>query len=389
MQAEVRRPFANVIIGVAARSRTSTGSGSAAGRCALPAVVHVNMDHFFASAEQSRNPVLRDKPVLIGREAVLSASWEAQLLGARAGMPMKLARVRCPQAACVLGQFARYAELAENVCATLCEYSPHVHATHEGFVFEWDTAGLLLSRYQARLRELQLHILAQTGLNVSIGAGRTRIIAALGASLGAPRAFCITPPGMEYAFLDSVPVGLLPEVGAARERTLQERGIARVGQLRGVPRQALEAAFGRATGRRLWHHARGLDEPVPQDISNTGLSRELVIEGGCTDKLVVSDLLQYLGRRLALAIGFAGADLNALALIAESVNGFCVRLRQRAHDWASGPNAVLSLAAELSAALSDEHLPLRRLQLTATVRTAALAPAAGTAGAWASERVAV
>lgn len=389
MQAQVRHPFANAITSVADGSRAATGSGPKAGRSALPATVHVNLDNFFASAEQSLNPALRDKPVLIGRAAVLSASCEAQLLGARAGMPMELARARCPQAICVPGQFARYAELAENVRAILGEYSAHVQATREGFAFEWDTTGLLLSRYQARLRELQLHILAQTGLSVSIGAGRSRIIAALGASLGAPRALCITLPGMEYAFLDSVPAALLPAVGAAQERTLRQRGIATVGQLRGVPRQALEAAFGQATGRRLWRHARGLDEPVPQQISTNDLSRELVIEGGCNDMLVVGDLLRYLGQRLALAAGFVGTGVSALALSAESVTGFCVRLQQRAHGCASGPDAVLPLAAELSAALSDAHLPLRRLQLTARVRTTVVAPAADASRKRAGERMAV
>jgi hypothetical protein len=57
-------------------------------------------------------------------------------------------------------------------------------------------------------------------------------------------------------FLATLPVGALPGVGPAYSRTLVERGVATVGQLRRIPKPVLVAAFGKAIGKHIWECAR-------------------------------------------------------------------------------------------------------------------------------------
>ena len=51
------------------------------------AIVHIDGDAFFAACEQSRNPVLKGKPVVTGKERGIAASmsYEAKACGVTRG----------------------------------------------------------------------------------------------------------------------------------------------------------------------------------------------------------------------------------------------------------------------------------------------------------------
>src|SRR5258708_40288593 len=74
----------------------------------LPHIVHVDVDAFFASVEQALNPKLREKPVLVGRSCVASASYEAQFGGVKTAMRFRDALRICPKAIVVPRKYPHY-----------------------------------------------------------------------------------------------------------------------------------------------------------------------------------------------------------------------------------------------------------------------------------------
>ena len=95
------------------------------------AILHIDMDAFFASVEQLDHPEWRGKPVIVGgsptgRGVVSTASYEARRFGIHSAMPAAQAARRCPNAIWAPPRFSRYSELADAVCAIFSEFTPRV-----------------------------------------------------------------------------------------------------------------------------------------------------------------------------------------------------------------------------------------------------------------------
>src|SRR5882762_808303 len=227
------------------------GLGKARAAEKLPHIVHVDVDAFFASVEQVLNPKLRGKPVLVGRGCVASASYEAKFRGVKTAMSFRDALRICPKAIVVPGQYEHYADFAERVRRILETYTPAVEtAALDDFYLDFAGTERLYPDYEATLRRLQAEIRGRTGLSVSVGAARTKVVASIASRLERPRGFRMIAPGEEENFLTPLPVEKLHGIGHVHAGALAERGIATIGQLRQVPKPALQAAFGEAIGQQ-------------------------------------------------------------------------------------------------------------------------------------------
>src|SRR6476646_2040521 len=94
------------------------------------AILHVDMDAFYASVEQRDDPRLRGRPVAVGgasrRGVVCAASYEARPYGVRSAMPMARALRLCPQLVVVPPDFARYAAASDQVFEVFHSFTPEV-----------------------------------------------------------------------------------------------------------------------------------------------------------------------------------------------------------------------------------------------------------------------
>src|SRR5438105_15713775 len=100
-------------------------------------IFHVDMDMFFVSVEELRNPSLKGKPVVVGgrpneRGVVSAASYAARKFGVHSAMPLRTAYKLCPQAVFVDGHRERYVEYSHIVYHVLHKFSPRVEMASTG-----------------------------------------------------------------------------------------------------------------------------------------------------------------------------------------------------------------------------------------------------------------
>src|SRR5436305_12915901 len=90
------------------------------------AILHADVDAFYASVEQRDDPRLRGRPVIVGAGVVLAASYEAKAFGIRTAMGGRHARRLCPHAVVVSPRMFVYSEASKAMFRVFEDASPVV-----------------------------------------------------------------------------------------------------------------------------------------------------------------------------------------------------------------------------------------------------------------------
>ena len=152
------------------------------------AILHVDMDAFYASVEQRDDPRLRGKPVIVGgpsrRGVVAAASYEVRRFGVRSAMSMVEALQRCPDAIVVPVRMARYQAVSAEVFEVFRRYTPLVEglSLDEAFLDVTGSRRLFGDEVQIA-RRIKAEIREATGLTASAGVAPSKFVAKVASDL--------------------------------------------------------------------------------------------------------------------------------------------------------------------------------------------------------------
>lgn len=245
-------------------------------KLAMPrAVLHVDMDAFFASVEQRVNPALQGRPVAVcganARTVVLTASYEARAYGVKTGMMLHEAKALCPALILVEGDHTRYTDTCRRLLEIFQRYTPLVElfSVDEAFLDVTRSAGLF-GPAETIARMIKARVRRALGLIASVGIAPNKLLAKLASGLRKPDGLMTVRPEEISGLLESLPVEELCGIGPSIARQLAALGITTCGQLGRAPAQLLTARFG-IVGRKLSAMGRGEDDaPVVEIESAAG-----------------------------------------------------------------------------------------------------------------------
>ena len=156
------------------------------------AILHVDMDAFYAAVEQRDRPELAGKPVIVGadprgRGVVAAASYEARRFGVHSAMPISRAYRLCPHGVYLPVDMAKYVEVSGRIMSILRGYTPLVEPLSLDEAFLDVTASRTLFGAPLEIaRTIKAHIRREVRLTASAGVAPNKFLAKVASDLRKP-----------------------------------------------------------------------------------------------------------------------------------------------------------------------------------------------------------
>lgn len=332
-------------------------------------VLHIDIDAFFASIEQLRNPRLRGKPVAVGSGVVASASYEARRFGISAGMQLQRARQLCPGLHILAGHAPIYRCFAERVFGLCAEISPALETYLDEAYCDWSGTERLYPDPVAVAADLRRGIQQETGLTATAGLGRNRMLAKMASKSVKPDGLRRLLPEEEEAFLLALPVIRLPGVGPCTEKLLHKLNIHTIGEMRLLSRESLRAMLG-LPGVALHDRCRGLDtQPVHAREIPRSVQRETSFHEPATTREIIEGTLYYLTERAAGTVRQLGLRAHQLGVKIRYVDGEESQSTRKLPSPSNLDGELYAAAQKLLRSLQTRRVALRLVgvQLTGLV----------------------
>ena len=249
-----------------------------------------------------------------------------------------------------------------------CSTSSHefTDAVEPGSIEEafLDTSHLSWNDAVEQARELRRRAADELRIPVTVGVGRTKLMAKLASRAGKPDGLFVISVAEEEAVRTDLLLTDIWGVGPTTTRRLAALGIRRLTDLDDVPRPQLRQLCGTTMAGRLWRLRDGTDDAEVRALRRrASFSSEGSIAGYGRPDRAPEQLLETCVVRVCRRVERAGLAGAHLALILRDENGQAAPGRRSAVDEATTrPDVWLPVAQEL---LHREPVPpLSRLGVT-------------------------
>jgi len=314
------------------------------------AILHLDLDAFFASVECLRNAALKGRPLIIGgnsgRGVVASCSYEARRFGVRSAMPIRTAKQRCPEAVVLRGDMETYSRYSRLVTEVIADDAPLFEkASIDEFYADLTGMDKHFGCWQWS-QELRQKVMRETGLPLTIGLSVNKLVSKVGAGEAKPNGQQRVNPGQEKPFLAPLSIRKLPSIGKVTYQKLCFMGVRHVRTLSQVPPRLLQREFGKH-GIDLWKKANGIDERevVPYQ-ERKSISTERTFQEDTID-------VQYLRAQLTKMVMQLGFELRkqqkltACITVKIRYTDFNTYTRQKRIPYTANDQQLLQYAKEL------------------------------------------
>lgn len=291
-------------------------------------IIHVDLNSFFATAEQQANLTLRGKPVGIikatGRTCIIAASVEAKQFKVKTGSDVFEARKLCPGIILVPADFSKYADITYRFINICKNYSPicEVFSLDECFVDVtesekfWGNVFNIAFEIKQRLRiEIGDH------MTCSIGISHNKFLAKLASNQIKPNGLFWITRDNALKILDKTDLMDVCGLGWGLYNHLIKLGIDTFWKLRVCSMQYLYQHFGPFWSEHLYNLARGIDNspilslvdiPDAKSVGRTYTTHRLLSNKGEIYKLVrnLCEEATFKARSMRLAGRYIGFSLR-------------------------------------------------------------------------------
>jgi DNA polymerase IV len=225
------------------------------------AIIHLDMDCFYAAIEVRDKPSLAGKPVAVGgardrRGVLTTCNYEARKYGVRSAMPTFQALAKCPSLIVMPTRFEVYRKESAKIREILSRFTSLIEP------LSLDEAFLDVSNHggdpEALAYLIRQLIFQQTRLTASAGIAPNKMLAKVASDIKKPDGQFTIRPEEISGFMRELPVRKLWGIGAKSTEKFVKLGISTCGDLQRLSRIELYEWFGKF-GLELYSLCRGID----------------------------------------------------------------------------------------------------------------------------------
>lgn len=332
-------------------------------------ILHVDIDAFYASAEQSVNPSLRNKPLIVGadpkegkgRGVVLTASYEARKYGVHSGQPISQAYRLCPNAIYIRPNWQLYEQLSSKIMTTLKAFGDKLEqvSIDEAFL---DVTSKVASYEDVTnlVRAIKNAIKQETGLTCSVGVAPNKSVAKIASDLNKPDGLTIVKPDDVTSFLAPLPVSKISGIGPKSQKLLEDLGIRNIGELASYPAEELVKIFGK-NGMWMWNIANGIDRSeVVEYYERKSISAERTFEEDIDNYRIVQKTLDLLSAEVANVLKNEGYLFKTVGIKVRFADFDTVTRERTIKDYTNSKQVLSTKCREL---FKDFEKDGRRIRL--------------------------
>ena len=277
------------------------------------AIFHVDINSFFSSCEEIRNPSLKGKPHAvimtdqdknnITKGVVAACSYEAKKLGVQSAMPLFKALELCPNLILNPVDKKFYSKISDTVMEILERYADTFEQTSidEAYLDCTDKISSSNTNNTRAIEEYALEIKKSIkeecgGLLTSIGVAPTKSIAKIASDYQKPDGLTIVSVEDLKEFLNPLEVERISGIGIKTQKILKkDMKINTIDELANTDVQKLIEKFGKKVGTWMWQVANGKDnDPVIPRGDHVSLSNETTLENFTLDRKMIKQFLYEL-----------------------------------------------------------------------------------------------
>ncbi len=325
-------------------------------------IVHMDLDTFFVSCERKLDSSLNGKPVLIGgtsdRGVVASCSYEARKFGVHSAMPMRMAKILCPEAIVLRGNSGIYTDFSKEVTDVIRESVPLYEKTSID-EFYIDLTGMdKFFGCHKMASELRQRIIRETGLPISFGLSLNKTVSKIATGEAKPNNEIRIFTGAEKSFLAPLSVKKIPMVGEVTYKSLCDLGIKHIKTVQEMPMELMYKVLGK-NGLSIWNKANGIDNsPVIQYHERKSISTERTFNKDTTDMAKLKGIVIAMAENLAYQLR-RGNKLTACVTFKIRYSDFQTYTQQQHIAYSSMDQTIIPVVMELFRKLYHRRLLVR------------------------------
>ena len=324
--------------------------------------MHMDLDTFFVSVERLKDARLINKPVVVGgtgdRGVVASCSYEARAFGVHSAMPMRQARMLCPEVIVVRGDYEHYSDYSNMVTEIVEEKVPlYEKSSIDEFYIDMSGMDKFFGTYNY-MKDVRNKIIKETGLPISFGLSENKTVSKVATGEAKPNNHLKIDLGIEKQFLAPLPVRKIPMVGEVTSQLLRKMGIVKIKTVQEMPLQVMDNILGE-NGKTIWRKANGIDtSPVEPYTERKSISSEETFSTDTIDIKKIKTILMAMTEKLAFQLRKEN-KLTSNVSVKIRYSDFDTHTKQMRIPYTSTDHTLMKVVKELFDKLFERRVLIR------------------------------